>query len=166
MGLFRSLLPVSKTQRTILGTGVAVVRMAIYLMNKGKRLVLVAGQPPEGMVEKERIGRKLMREAVPETRRSSPVELAIKYAEALREPSVVSKAQVARRFGVSRARVCQVLKLIQLDGSILDFLKAAAEDEGADHFTERILRPIAAVQDRNQQVRMFNELIRELYPDQ
>ncbi len=46
------------------------------------------------------------------------MKMILKFAEALREPSVVSKAQVARRFGVSRARVCQVLKLLQLDERI------------------------------------------------
>tara|TARA_Y100000031_G_scaffold65612_1_gene73457 strand:- start:249 stop:470 length:222 start_codon:yes stop_codon:yes gene_type:complete len=73
---------------------------------------------------------------------------------------------VARRFGVSRARICQVLKLLQLDESILKFLKATAQDEGAGHFTERRLRPIAAVRDRNQQIRMFNELISQLKTEQ
>ncbi len=59
-----------------------------------------------------------------------------------------------------------MLKLIQLDESILEFLKAETITERTDYFTERRLRPIAAVEDRNQQVRMFNELVRELYPDQ
>lgn len=140
--------------------------MGIYLMNKGKRLVITVGRPPEGMVGNERIGRKLMREAAPNIRKSSPIEMARKFAEALREPSIVSKAQVGRRFGVSRARVCQVLKLIQLDNSILEFLKAEADTGRTDFFTERRLRPIAAVQNRNRQLRMFNELIREVYPDQ
>ncbi len=164
--LFGVQLPVPKTQRTIFGAGVAIVRMPIYMMNKGKRLVLMLGKPPDGMVEKEWIGRKLMRKADLRIRKSSPIEMALKFAEVLREPSVVSKAQVARRFGVSRARVCQMLKLLQLDDSILDFIMATTDSENSDHFTERRLRPIAAVQDRNQQVRMFNELGRELYPNQ
>lgn len=118
-----SKLPVPKTQRTIFGAGVAVVRMAICLMNKGIALVIEAEQPQEGMVVKECFGRKVMREAVPKIRKSSPIELALKYAEVLSKPSVVSKAQVARRFGVSRARVCQVLKLLELDEDILKYLK-------------------------------------------
>ena len=126
-------------------------------------MVLVAGQPPEGMVGKERIGRKLMVEGPSPSRRPSPIELALKYAEVLQEPSVVSKAQVAHRFGVSRARVCQVLKILELDDSILEFIKAEANTKGTNYFTERKLRPIAAIQDRNQQVRMFNKLVREMY---
>lgn len=128
--------------------------------------MLVAGRPPERMVLDEHNGRKLMREVAPETRKTPPIEMALKFAEVLREPSVVSKAQVARRFGVSRARVCQVLKLLELDVSIREFLKTKDDIAGADRFTERRLRPIALVQDRNQQIRMFNELVRELYPDQ
>ncbi|MDP7421839.1 MAG: hypothetical protein QGH40_08160 [bacterium] len=135
-------------------------------MNKAKRLVIKTGKTPDGMVINERIGRKLVREAAPKTRKPSPIEMALKYAAVLREPSVVSKAQVARRFGISRARVCQVLKFLQLDKSILKFLKVESNTERADYFTERKLRPIAAVEDRNQQVRMFKELVRELYLDQ
>lgn len=142
------------------------MRMPVYLMNKGKRLVIQTGLQPYGMVTDQRITRKLMRESAPKTRKSSPIEIALKFAEVLREPSVVSKAQVARRFGVNRTRVCQVLKLIQLDESILKFLKSIANTEETNYFTERRLRPIAAVVDRNQQVRMFNELVRKLYPDQ
>ena len=160
------MLPVPKTQRTIFGVGVALVKMAICLMNKGRRLVIVAGRASEGMVENGRFGRKLIREAAPKNRKISPIEIAMKFAEVLREPSVVSKAQVARRFGVSRTRVCQVLKLLQLEDSILEFLKAETDTGRTVFFTERRLRPIAAVQDRNRQRRMFNELIRELYPDQ
>ena len=145
-----------------MGVGVAMVKIPIYLMNKGKSLVLVAGRPPEGMVMKERFGRELMIEEALERRKPSPIETALKYAEALREPSVVSKAQVARRFGVSQARVCQMLKLLDLDEGILDFLKKAEYNEGT-YISERRLRPIATLQNRNQQIRLFNELISQLY---
>ena len=52
-----------------------------------------------------------------------------------------------------------MLKLLELDQSILEYLKDVADDEGAEHFTERKLRPIASVRNRDQQVKMFNKLI-------
>ena len=61
-----------------------------------------------------------------ETRKPSPIEIALQYAEVLKDPSVTSKAEVARRFGVSRARVCQMLKLLELDERILEFLENVA----------------------------------------
>ena len=108
------------------------------------------------MVKNKRFSLKLDKKDVSETRPPSPIEIALQYAEVLKDLAVVTKAQVARRFGVSRARVCQMLKLLKLDESILDYLKAEVEEEGENFFTERKLRPIAVVQDRNQQVRMFN----------
>jgi len=59
------------------------------------------GQPPYGIKTNERITRRIIREAKPKDRKPSPIELALTYARVLNEPSVVSKSQVAQRFGVS-----------------------------------------------------------------
>lgn len=85
----RKKLPTPQTERTILGRGVALVKLPIYLMNKGKRLGIVPGRPPDGMVTGEQNG--------------VPVQI-----------------------------------------------------------TERNLRPIASVKNRNQQILMFDELVREV----
>ncbi len=46
----------------------------------------------------------------------------------------MSKAQVAQRFGISQTSVCQVLKILDLDESTLDFLKAVDRDGGAHKY--------------------------------
>ena len=53
------------------------------------------GNPPYISKQTKESQKKLLKEA-------------IKYVSALKELSVVSKAQVAERFGVSRTRVCQM----------------------------------------------------------
>jgi len=133
--------------------------MAIYLMNKGKSHFIGMGTRLREAVNKRRFSRKTDRFPGTVTGQSSPIDIALQYSEVLQDPSVTSKAEVARRFGVSRARVCQMLKLLELDQSILEYLKDVADDEGAEHFTERKLRPIASVRNRDQQVKMFNKLI-------
>lgn len=78
--------------------------------------------PPYNLKTDQRITRRLLREAKSIIRKPSPLEEALKYAEVLKEPSIVSKAQVGERFGVSRARVCQILSLLELDESIQKYL--------------------------------------------
>ena len=156
-------LPTPQTERTILGVGYATAKMAIYLMNKGNSQFIGMGVQPCVLVQKRRFSRKMDRFSGNETRKTSPIEIALQYAAVLKDPSVTSKAEVARRFGVSRARVCQVLKLLALDERILEFLKATNRAAEPAQVTERKLRPIAVVRDRKQQVRMFNDLINQLY---
>ena len=163
MGLFKLLLPTPQTERTILGVGYATAKMGINLINKGKSQFIGVGVRPRLSVQKRQFSRKTGRFSGNETRKPSPIEIALQYAEVLKDPSVTSKAEVARRIGVSRARVCQVLKLLDLDEKILEYLKKTSHTERVYCISERRLRPIAAVKDREQQIRMFNKIIRELY---
>jgi hypothetical protein len=96
----------------------------VYLQFVRQQLVIIAGQPPYGIKTNERITRRIILEAKPKVRKLSPLDQALKYAQALGEPSIVSKTQVAERFGVSRARVCQLLKLLELDYSIIQYLSS------------------------------------------
>lgn len=95
-------------------------------------------------------------EAMPKIRRPSPLDQALKYADMLSEPSVVSKNQVAQRFGVSRARVCQLLNLLELDPRILRYLQSIDDIDEHNFWTERRLREIAVIQDTDEQLRKFN----------
>jgi hypothetical protein len=51
------------------------------------------------------------------------------------------KADIARRYGVSRARVTQILNILRLPEPVLDFLAELPPDSRA-FCTERRLRPI------------------------
>ncbi len=86
------------------------------------------------------------------------MDQALKYAQMLGEPSIVSKNQVAERFGVSRARVCQILNLLNLDSSIIRRLRSIEDIDEHNFWTERRLRQIAAIEDSSEQLAEFNRL--------
>jgi hypothetical protein len=115
------------------------------------------GEPPYGIKTDERITRRIIREAKPKVRKPSPLDLALKYAQVLSEPSVVSKSQVAQRFGVSRARVCQLLNLLDLHDTILEQLTSIKDVDEHNFLTEHRLRRLA-VMDGAEQVAEFNRL--------
>jgi hypothetical protein len=118
------------------------------------------GQPPYGIKTDERITRRIILEAKPKVRKPSPIEQALTYARVLHEPSVVSKSQVAQRFGVSRARVTQMLNLLDLDDTILEQLTSIKDVDEHNFFTEYRLRSLALL-DGNEQLAEFNRLRQE-----
>lgn len=79
------------------------------------------------------------------TSRVSPLNEARRYQAELNHLSVRTKAQVARRFGVSRVRIVQYMNLLSLDPRIIEFLDAHFADPlVAATFTERRLRDLLA----------------------
>lgn len=73
--------------------------------------------------------------------RKGVVELALEFQRLLDEGVVDTRADTARRYGVSRARVTQVLNVLQLPEPVLRFLAELPPDSGS-FYTERRLRPI------------------------
>ena len=130
----------------------------------GQQLVIITGEPPYGIKNHVRITRKIIREAQPKIRQPSPLDQALRYAEVLNEPSVVSKNQVAERFGVSRARVCQLLNLLELHPRIIQQLRSIDNVSQHNFFTERRLRKLAVMTETAQQVE-FDRLQREAYQE-
>ena len=127
-----------------------------------QQLVITTGELPYNLKTDKRITRKLLKEARPVIRKPSPLEEALKYAEVVKEPSIVSKAQVGERFGVSRARVCQPLNLLELDYSIQKYLLSIENVKEHNYFTERKLRDIAVIKDKHEQLKKFSELLQDM----
>jgi len=86
----------------------------------------------------------------------------MKYAEVFAEPSIITKAQIGDRFGISRARISQVMSLLELDESIQAYLLSIDDASEHNYFTERKLRPIALLKDKNDQKATFNKLMNDM----
>lgn len=127
-----------------------------------QQLVIITSELPYNLKTDKRITKKLLKQAKPIIRKPSPLEEALKYAEVFKEPSIVSKAQVGARFGVSRARVCQILNLLNLDYTIQKYLLSIENVKEHNYFTERRLRQIAIIKNSGQQLKKFAELVNDM----
>ena len=120
----------------------------------GERPTLLAGQRPltQRQLEAFRNHRG----------RVSPLHEARRYLAELNHPGVRTKAEVAHRFGVSRARVIQYLNLLSLDPRIAEFLDANYGDPFVrTTFTERRLRDLLKVAEGDEQWSRFQKLLEE-----
>jgi len=72
----------------------------------------------------------------------------------------VSKSQAAQRFRISRARVSQILNLLNNEDTILEQLTSIKDVEEHNFFTEHRLRRLA-VMDGIEQLAEFNRLRQE-----
>jgi len=71
----------------------------------------------------------------------SAVHLAFEFQRLLDERVVNNRAGIARQYGLSRARVTQILNVLQLPQPVLDFLADLPPDSGS-FWTERRLRRV------------------------
>jgi hypothetical protein len=82
--------------------------------------------------------------------------LAIRLDGLIRDGVVTDQAELARIGHVTRARLTQIMNLLQLAPDIQEaILFLPATERGRDVFTEKQLRPIAAVADWRKQRRMW-----------
>lgn len=152
-------LPVQKTQRTI---GSASHDFPVYSVFQGTKIAIKVGNPPVAVQSDERLTKALIKQRTPIERKQSPLLDAMKYAEVFAEPSIITKAQIGDRFGVSRARISQVMSLLELDESIQAYLLSIDDASEHNYFTERKLRPIALLKDKNDQKLTFNKLMNDM----
>lgn len=152
-------LPVPQIQRIFAS---AKLRFPVYMQYTRQGLSIFEGDTPHNIKTDKRITKKLLKQAKPIIRRPCPLQEALRYVEVLNEPSIVSKAQVGEQFGVTRARVCQMLNLLELDDRIKNYLLGIKDPKEHNFFTERRLRGIAIIKDNNEQLRRFNELMHDV----
>jgi len=74
---------------------------------------------------------------------------------------VRTQAEIARREGVTRARVTQVFALLRLAPEIKEHVLSMPESPRRSAITERVLRPIAQLGDVAEQNRQYQELLRK-----
>lgn len=85
--------------------------------------------------------------------------LAIKFDQLIRDGVVKDQAELARLGHVSRARVTQIMNLLNLAPDIQEaLLSLPSRERGYQRLTERRLRRIAGVQSWHEQRRMWRRL--------
>ncbi|OGX24867.1 MAG: hypothetical protein A2Y03_09050 [Omnitrophica WOR_2 bacterium GWF2_38_59] len=71
-------------------------------------------------------------------------------------------AEVGLRLNVSRARVSQMLNLLNLDERIREYLLSIEDPKKHNYFTERKLRKIAVIKDKKEQNLKFRKILEEI----
>ncbi|MFC1715293.1 hypothetical protein ACFL6S_16610 [Candidatus Poribacteria bacterium] len=70
-----------------------------------------------------------------------------------------TKVEIAGMAGISRARVTQVMNLLNLHSEIQNYLSDAEHGLGTELLTKRKLRDVAAIQNSEEQLAAFRKLI-------
>ena len=84
---------------------------------------------------------------------------AIKWQTLLESGEAASQAEIARREGITRARVTQVMGMLSLAPEIQQHILSMPDMVHRPAITERALRPIAKLVDRREQLAAFSELL-------
>jgi len=88
--------------------------------------------------------------------------LAIRFDQLIRDGVVADQAELARLGHVSRARVTQVMNLLNLSPDIQEaLLSLPPVDTGRDAITERDLRSIVSVPDWRKQRNLWERVVSE-----
>jgi hypothetical protein len=86
---------------------------------------------------------------------------ALEWKTLLESGQIHNQAAIARREGITRARVTQVMCLLRLAPDIQQHVLSMPDMLLRPAITERVLRPIARVADLGEQASLFERLIRQ-----
>jgi hypothetical protein len=130
-------------------TGITITKEVHFRQGHSTRKMLVEGQAP--------VQETLLQGTVP--RISRLMALAIRLERLLREGAVADYADIARLGHVTRARVTQIMNLLNLAPDIQeDILFLPITLRGRDPIREIHVRPIAAVLDWRKQRKIWQEV--------
>ena len=129
--------------------GLTIQRQVHFQRGRGSRKVLEQGAPPAA--------NDIQMGTVP--RISRLMALAIRFDHLIKSGEITDQADLARLGYVSRARVTQIMNLLQLAPDIEEeILFLPRTVQGRDPIREHMVRPIAAVLDWRKQRRMWQEV--------
>ena len=128
--------------------GLTIRRQVHFGRGRGSRKVIKEGPPPEAPP----LG------TIP--RISRLMSLAIRFDGLIKSGEVADRAEIARLGHVTRARVTQIMNLLNLTPDIQEaILFLPRTQRGRDPIREQMLRPIAAVLDWRKHRRMWRQLL-------
>jgi len=87
------------------------------------------------------------------------INRAERYQNTLRGNNRVNtQAALARKLGISKARLTQIMNLLKLAPEIKSYIKKLDDQELLHFFNEKRLRPIASIQDEKIQIFEFKKI--------
>jgi hypothetical protein len=89
---------------------------------------------------------------------------ALEWQALLESGETSNQAEIARREGITRARVTQVMGMLQLAPEIQQHILSMPVAVRRPAITERALRPIALIDERRQQLQQFEALLAASLP--
>jgi len=84
---------------------------------------------------------------------------AIEWQTLLESGKIPNQAEIARREGVTRARVTQVLGMLRLAPEIQQYVLSMPSAVRRSQVSERVLRPFETITDYRDQLREFHKLM-------
>ncbi len=88
----------------------------------------------------------------------NPVRLALEWQAMLAKDKALTKAEIARKTDVSRARVTQIMNLLNLPKDILAHFSSPPAGDDLRPFSERNLRNILAMKNTAAKLTAFQQL--------
>lgn len=111
----------------------------IYIkFNSRRQLEIVNDLAPYGIRTQKRITEYLLKSHKPVQCKPNAIKIALKYQRLKDEGMTV--VDIARQYGISRVRVHQFLKLLNLDKDFVQMLANTDDPKVINHWTERRLR--------------------------
>ena len=84
---------------------------------------------------------------------------AIEWQALLKSGEAASQTEIARRDGITRARVTQVMSMLRLAPEIQQHILSMGDMVRRPAITERALRPVVKIEERKQQLAAFSALL-------
>jgi len=92
--------------------------------------------------------------------KANPILQALKFQEILTTKEAKSKNELARKLGLSRVRMTQIMNLLKLNPKIIQKI-SLFEPTAFNFLTERRLRPLTQIKDKNRQMAIFRKMLQE-----
>lgn len=129
-----------------------------------KRPFFVRGIKPKQLANESKITQRRWKQYENHVGRENPILRGMRYLRVFENESVRTYAQASEILEVSRQRVFQHVVLVtKLSPQIIDFLMDNRDDlEISSCFTERRLRPLTRITDRQEQMAVFQDMLADL----
>ena len=91
-------------------------------------------------------------------RAEHPIRQAMRWEQMMAADSALTQSQLALKEGVSRARICQLMRMLSLPAEIKTVLAGLRDPSVLSLLNERRMRDIAELPDEQSQLMAFSKL--------